>query len=122
MDRSARWDRVGLSALCFDIFKCPLPALPNANIKALIDQIDLGPHDTAHQDVSDAVVYRVFKRNPALLNQTAFHADFSRYRSDLARMVGLHAANGDKSVGIRCNGVGHDVFEFSDLVPTKRQA
>ena len=31
-------------------------------------------------------------------------------------MVGLHAADGDQGVGVRLDGVGHDVFELTHLV------
>ncbi|ESW70547.1 hypothetical protein X773_28130 [Mesorhizobium sp. LSJC285A00] len=37
---------------------------------------------------------------PALLTQETFHADLADDRGDHPRVVGLHAADGDKLIGI----------------------
>src|SRR6185312_15082368 len=54
--RGARRYRVGLSPTCDHVRDRVLPALADADVKALTDHAHVGAHDAAQQDVADAVV------------------------------------------------------------------
>ena len=120
--RGARRDGIGLPALRLHVLDRPLPALPNPDVEALVDQLDLRPHHAAHQDVADPVVDGVLERHPALLHQAALHAELGGDRRDLARVVRLHPSDGDQGIGVRRDGVGHDVLELADLVAAEGEA
>ena len=122
VDRGAGRDRIGLAAPCLHVLDRALPALADADVEALVDQLDLRAQDAAHQDVAHPVVDRVLERHPALLHQAALHAELGGDRSDLPRVVRLHAADGDEGVGVRCDGVGNDVFELAHLVAAEGEA
>ena len=116
VNRSAGRDGIGVPSLRLHVFDGPHPALTNADVKAVADQFNLCSHYAAHQDVPDPVVDSVFERHPTLLDQAAFHAELGGDRRDLPRVVGLHAADRDERIGVRCDGVRDDVFELADLV------
>src|SRR5208337_4147036 len=90
--RGAGRNRVGPSAMRLDVLQRVLPALANADVETVVDEPNVRAHDAAQHDVADTVINRVLVRNPGLLYEAALHADFRRDRSDLARMVRLHAA------------------------------
>ena len=48
--------------------------------ETLVDELHLGPHHPAHQDAAHPVVHRVRKGHPALLHETALHAQLGRDR------------------------------------------
>src|SRR5205823_3005104 len=81
-------DRIGLAARGLHFGNRLLPALADADVKAVVDQPDVGAHDAAKQDVSDAVVDGVLMRYPAFLHQPALHADLGRDGRDHAGVVG----------------------------------
>ena len=116
MHRGAGRDRIGLAALGLHIRDRLFPALADADVEAFVDQLDIGAHDAAEQDVADAVVDGVLMRHPAFLHQAALHADLGRDGRDHAGVVGLHAADRDQRVGIGGDRVGDDVFELAQLV------
>jgi hypothetical protein len=98
-----------------------LPAPANSDIKALIDQANVGAHDAAELDVADPVIDRILVRNPGFLHKTAFHADLGGDRGDLAGVVRLHAADRHQRVGVRGDRIGNDVFELAQLVAPVRE-
>jgi hypothetical protein len=122
VDRCARRDRIGLAAPGLDVRERPLPALADADVEAVVDELDLGAHEPAHQDVADAVVDGVGEGDPALLHEAAFHADLRRDRRHLAGVVRLHAADRDQRVGAGGDRVGHDVLELAQLVAAESEA
>ena len=116
MHGGAGRNRVGLAALGLHVRNRLFPALANADVKAFIDQLHVGAHDAAEQDIADAVVDGVLVRHPAFLHQAALHADLGRDGCDHAGVVGLHAADRDQRVGIGSDRIGDDVFELAQLV------
>ena len=120
--RGARRNRIGLAALCSHVIQSALPARPDPDVEAFVDQLDLGAQHAAHQDVADAVVDGIREGHPALLHEAALHAELRRDRRDLARMVRLHAADGHERIGIGRERVGNDVLELADLVAAEREA
>ena len=73
------------------------------------------------RDVADPVVDGVLVRYPTLLYEMALHADLGHHRSDHPGVVGLHAADGHRRVGVGCERVRDDVFELPQLVAAERQ-
>ena len=67
-------------------------------------------------------VITIRERHPALLHEAAFHTDLRSDGSDLARVIGLHAADGHERIRPRRDRVGHNVFEFADLVAAESEA
>ena len=121
MHGGAGRDRIGLAALGLHVRDRLFPALANADVETFIDQLDIGAHDAAEQDIADAVVDGVLMRHPAFLHQAALHADLGRNRCDHAGVVGLHAADRDQRVGIGGDRIGDDVFELAQLVAAEGQ-
>ena len=120
--RCAGRNRIGTPALGLDLLERVLPAFADADVEAVLDQPHVRAHDPAQHDVADPVVDRVLVRNPGLLHQPAFHADFRRDRGDLAGMVRLDPADRNQRVGVRGNRVGDDIFELAQLVAAEGEA
>src|SRR6185437_7127434 len=111
--------RVGLSPTCDHVRDRVLPALADADVKALTDQAHVGAHDAAQQDVADAVVDGILVRYPTFLHQAALHAELGRNGRDHAGVIGLHAADRYQRVGVGSDRVRDDVFELAQLVATE---
>ena len=95
----------------------PLPALLEADAEAGLDEPHVGAHDPAQQDVADAVVDHVRPVDPALLHEHAARGPGARGdRRDLARVVGLDAADRDQRVAALGERVGDEVLELAGLV------
>ena len=93
-----------------------LPALANPDVETVLDNPAVGPHQSGHQDIADAVIHRIFVWHPAFLNDDAFHSNLGRGCGDETRVVRLHSADGDQRIGTGCNCVRHDVLELSEFV------
>src|SRR6185369_3710033 len=74
------------------------------------------------QDVADTVIDTVVPVDPAFLHQTAFHAELGGHGCDLARVVGLHPADGDQRVAILRDRFRHQIFELAHLVAAEGEA
>ena len=122
MVRRAGGDRIGLAALPADILERVLPALLEADAETLVDQLDMGAEDAAHQDVADPVVDRIVPVDPALLHQPALEAELGGDRGDLAGVVGLDAADRHQRVAPLRQRLGHQVFELPHLVAAEGEA
>jgi hypothetical protein len=74
------------------------------------------------QDVADLVVGGVVPRNPLLLHESRLQPEVRRDGRDLARVVGLVAADRHDRVGAGGEDVGDDVLELAHLVAAEREA
>jgi hypothetical protein len=122
MVRRSRRNRVRNATLGSDILKSPLPARLDADVEAGLDEFDLSPHDARQQDVPDPVVDRIGPVNPALLDEPGRQAEPGRDGGYLSGVVGLHPADGDQVRRAHCEGIGYQVLQLADLVPSVRQS
>ncbi|AMX98892.1 hypothetical protein A4R29_04805 [Mesorhizobium ciceri biovar biserrulae] len=74
--------------------------MADVDVKVLVDQANLCPHDAAQENFADPVVDGIVTWNPDPLNQEAFHAELGGDRCYHPGVVGLHAADGDERVGV----------------------
>ena len=116
MVRGTRGDRVGLAARRLNLGDRALPALLEADAELRLHQAHVGARETADEDVADLVVDRVGPVHPALLDEHALHARARRHRRDLARVVGLHAADRHERVAALRESIRDEVFELARLV------
>ena len=78
---------IRLAAFGLDSFDRTLPAFPDPDVEAFIDEFDLRSHDAAHQDIADPVVDGILKRHPAFLDEVTFHAQLGGDRGHLTRVI-----------------------------------
>ena len=109
-------DRVRRAAGRLDVGDRLLPALLEADPEARVHEPHVGAHQAAELDVADAVVDDVGPVDPALLHEHAAHPGARRGGRDLARVVGLHAADRDERVAALGARVGDEVLELARLV------
>src|SRR3546814_7788876 len=122
MNRGPGWNGVGDSARCLHFLQCLQPAVSNSDIEAVVDQADVGAHNSRHQDVADAMGNCVLVRHPALLDKVTLHTDLGGDRSHESRVIRRHAAYGDERVRTGRDRVRNDVFKLAQLVAPERKA
>ena len=122
MVRGAGRDRVGLAAALADVVERLFPALAEPDVEARVGQPHVGAHDPREQDVADLLVARVVPVDPVLLHEHAGKAEVRCDRRDLARVVGLHAADRDEGVAALRERVGGEVLELAHLVAAVGEA
>ena len=115
-------NRIGLAALGLHILQRLFPARADANVEALVDQLDMRTHHPRHQDVADPVIDRILMRHPALLHEAALHPDLGGGRRDHAGMVRLHPTDRDQRVGAGRDRIRDDIFELAQLVAAEGEA
>ena len=76
----------------------------------------IGAHEAAQLNVADAVVHDIGPVDPAFLDEHTAHAGASRRGGDLARVVGLHAADRHQRVAALRERVGDEVLQLAQLV------
>ena len=116
MVRGARRNGVGRAAAILNLEDRLLPALLEPDAEARAHEANVRPHQSAEQNVADAVVGHVGPIDPTLLDEDALHARLRGRRGHLPCVVRLHAADRHERVASVGQRVGHQVFEFSDLV------
>lgn len=85
-------------------------------MEALLVEPDVASHEPRKQDVARLLVERRVDGYPFLLNSDGFEPTGGGYGGHGARVVALHAADGDQSVAALGQGVCDEVFEFADFV------
>ncbi len=118
----ARGDGIWRAAGGLDVGQRLLPARLEADAEPFAHHADVGAEDAAQQDVADPVVDRVGPVHPALLHQHALQPDTCRDRGNLARVVGLHAADRHQRVAALGERVGDQVLELPGLVAPERES
>src|SRR5579885_536174 len=119
--RRARRDRVGRSAGGAHRVERLLPARPERDVEARVDEAHIGAHQPREEDVADLVVDRVGPVDPMLLHEHALQAEPRGDSRDLSRVVRLHAADRDERVAALRQRVRGEVLELAYLVAAERQ-
>ena len=114
--RRAGRDRVRLAAGLLDLGQRGLPARLDADAEAGVDEPHVRAQHAAELDVADAVVDDVRPLDPALLDQDRREPEASGDGGDLARVVGLHAADRDERVAALLERLGDEELELAGLV------
>jgi hypothetical protein len=117
MVRRPRRDGVGPAAGRLHLAKRLLPAFLDADAELGANESDIGPDQSAGQDVADLVVNRVRPVDPALLDQHAPQTDARRHRGHLASVIGLHTTDRNQRVAALGERVGDQVLQLAGLVP-----
>src|SRR5713101_459078 len=116
MIRRACRNRIRLAAGFLDRCEGVLPARPERDVEARVDESHVRTHDPRQQDVPDLVVDDVGPIHPLLLHEHALQPELRRDRRDLARVVRLHAADRDERVATLGERVRDEVLELAHLV------
>ena len=85
-------------------------------------EADVRAHEAAHQDVAGPVVGDVRPLHPVLLDEDAPEARVGRDGRDLARVVGLDAADRHERVAALRERVREEVLELAHLVAAEGEA
>src|SRR5690606_12102953 len=119
MVRGTRRNRVRLAAVRLDRFQSPLPAVPNADVEAGRVDTDVTSQNAGQLDVADLVVERIRPVDPVLLDGHRAQPEVRGDSGDLARVVGLDAADRHERVASLLQRVRDEILELADLVATE---
>src|SRR5258706_1178483 len=116
MVRGAGRDRIRLPARGDDRVEGPLPAVADADVEARGVEAHIAAKDARQLDVADFAVADVGPGDPRLLHRDRLEAEVSGHAGDLARVVRLHAADGNEGVAALRQRLRDEVFELAGLV------